>query len=269
MSWLSSVRRLSIIAIFVAPVRALLAADVTVNPSADTFLSSAESPSNYGGAGQLAISDAGRPQGEFQSLVRFDLAAARSSFDSTFGPGQWKLQSATLRLTTSNPNNALFNANLAGPFAVSWMQNDSWAEGTGAPISPTSDGVTFATLPNFTSAQDQPLGTFNFPGGNSGANTFALNLSSGLTDDVQAGGLLSMRLFADGGMTVSYNFSSRNFGTVANRPVLTVSAVAVPEPGTLGVIAAIVALCVARPRRARINPPAPPAAYSAGRAPPA
>ena len=224
------------------------AADVTLIPSADTFLFGGEPALNYGGAGQLAVSDAERAQGEYQSLMRFDLSGAKSSFDATFGAGQWTLQSATLRLSTANPNNPILNANQAGPFAVSWMQNDSWVEGTGTPMSPTTDGVTFSTLPSFLSPQDQPLGSFNFAGGNSGANTYAFNLSAGLIGDVEGGGPLSVRLFADAGMTVGYNFSSRTFQTTANRPVLTLTATAVPEPATGALVVAIVAILATRPK---------------------
>jgi hypothetical protein len=227
------------------------AADATVIPSADTFLFAAEPASNYGGAGQLAVSDPARAQGEYQSLMRFDLAAAKSSFDATFGPGQWTLQSATLRLTTSNPNNALFNPNQAGSFAVRWMQNDAWAEGTGTPTAPTSDGVTFASLPSLLSPQDQPLGSFSFPGGNSGANTYALSLAQGLVADVESGTPLSLRLLADPTQTVAYNFSSRSFQTAANRPLLTLTATAVPEPTAIAIISTLLALFLARPRRDR------------------
>jgi hypothetical protein len=232
---MSSTRELSGVAaaIVVAVTLSSRAADVTLTPAADTFVLSTEAVSNYGGAGQLAVSDVGRPQGEFQSLLRFDLSSAKSSFDAAFGAGQWKLQSATLRLSTATGNNPLFNASTAGPFAVSWMQNDSWLEGTGMPMSPTNNGVTYATLPTFLSPQDQPLGTFAFPGGTSGANSYSLNVSPGVTGDVESGGLLSVRLFAEPGATVAYNFSARSFQTAANRPALTLTATEVPEPSGL------------------------------------
>jgi hypothetical protein len=227
------------------------AADLTVNPSADTFVFAGEAASNYGAAGQLAVSDAGQPQGQYQALMRFDLAAIKSSFDATLGAGKWTLQAATLRLSTANPNNPIFNPNLAGSFAASWMQNDAWNEGTGTPMTPTTDGITFSTLSSFIGAQDQSLGTFAFPGGTSGNNTYALNLTPGLVGDVQAGDLLSIRLFADTGMTVSDNFSSRSFQTTANRPVLTLSAVAVPEPSTAAALAVAFAILGAGARSRR------------------
>lgn len=210
----------------------------TAVPVADAFVFAGEANSNYGAAGVLAVSDATQPQGEYQSLMRFDLSAARSAFDAAFGPGAWTLQSATLRLTTSNPNNAIFNPNDAGPVAVSWMQDDTWAEGTGTPTAPTTDGVTYASLPSFVGAQDEPLGTINFPGGTSGANTYTLALSPGLAGDAGAGSALSLRLSPGPGEPVSYTFNSRSFQNVANRPVLTLTAV--PEPGAAAFIAVAV-----------------------------
>src|SRR5688500_11298130 len=155
------------------------AAETSIVPSADALVFAGEPISNYGGAGQLSVADAGRPQGEYQTLMRFDLGPAKSSFDAAFGPGNWRLDSATLGLSAANPSNPIFNPSAAGPCAVSWMQNDAWAEGTGTPMSPTLEGITFATLPTFLSPQDQPLGTFAFAGGTSGTANYALNVGSG------------------------------------------------------------------------------------------
>jgi MYXO-CTERM domain-containing protein len=177
--------------------------------------------------------------------MRFDLAPVKAAFDAQFGTGLWTIQSASLRLTTTPAGNAMFNANAAGQFNVGWMQNDSWIEGTGTPGTPTSAGITFNTLPSFLGPGDQALGTFSFPGGNSGNNAYTLTLSSGFTTDVVAGGLASMRLFAAGD-TVSYLFNSRNFGTVANRPLLTIDAV--PEPAA-GLFAAVLGFSLLRRRR--------------------
>lgn len=220
-----------------------MAAVVGVSPSADALLFAGEPNSNYGGAGQLAVSDAGRAEGEYQSLLRFDLAAAKAFFDSAIGPGQWMLESAELRLSTSNPNNAIFNANLSGPVSVSWLSDDSWIEGTGTPTSPASQGITFNTLSSVLGAQDQPLGVLSFPGGNSGANTYSLELSPGFIADASAGDLVSMRLFADAAATVSYNFSSRTFQNAASRPELRLNAVVIPEPAGLFGVAIAVGAC--------------------------
>ncbi|MGH7176106.1 MAG: hypothetical protein ACREJC_01885 [Tepidisphaeraceae bacterium] len=212
----------------ICPVKAW-GVSVAVNPVADAFLSSASPSGNFGGAGALATSAAGLSQGEFQSLLRFDLSTVKSGFDVALGAGQWVVQSVSLQLTTANPANPVFNPNAAGQFNLSWMQNDTWVEGTGTPGAATSDGVVYNTLGSFLSGSDQVLGTFAFAGGTSGNNTFSLALVGGLLADISGGSPASVRLFA-ADSTLSYLVNSRSFGTAVNRPLLTVSAVAVPEP---------------------------------------
>src|SRR3954447_19790975 len=107
------------------------AAAATMNPVADAFVSSANASSNYGASGGLEASAIGSPKGEFQTLLKFDLSSAKASFDGQFGAGQWQVQSVSLQLTSTTPNNPIFNNPAAGVFAASWMQNDSWIEGSG------------------------------------------------------------------------------------------------------------------------------------------
>src|SRR5215467_14010309 len=145
------------------------AATFTLNPSADAFVTTGPTSnlvnSNYGGAGALSVAAPGSAQGEFQSVLQFGLSGAKSSFDSQFGAGQWSVQTITLQLTAGPPNNPIFNTNAAGQFAISFMQNNSWTEGTGTPQAPTTTGITFSTVSNFVSASDELLGTFSFGGG--------------------------------------------------------------------------------------------------------
>ena len=211
-------------------------ASFTVLPNADAFVtpgtSGSLSSSNFGAAGSLAIAAPGLPEGEFQSVLRFDLSAAETSFNSQFGAGQWTIQSVTLQLTSSPHNNAIFNNIAAGQFGVSLMQNNLWVEGTGTGGIPSSDGISFNSLQStyINNATDQPLGTFSFPGGSSGQNNYQLTLSSGLANDVTSGGALSLRLFAADNQ-VSYLFTSRSGSS--GKPDLVVQAVAVPEPSTI------------------------------------
>jgi hypothetical protein len=208
---------------------------------ADAFVTSGGSlsSSNFGGAGALAVSAGGLPQGEFQSVLKFNLAGAENSFNAQFGVGQWTIQSVTLELSSSPHGNSIFNNIAAGQFNVSLMQNNSWVEGTGTGGVPTSDGVSFNSLLGVyvNNAADQALGTFSFPGGSSGQNAYTLALSSGLVSDVMAGGDTSLRLFAADD-SVSYLFSSRSGGTAAVQPTIVVDAVAVPEPGSATLCAA-------------------------------
>jgi len=226
------------------------AATVALNPVADAFVTAGPSGNlsgnNYGAAGALSVAAPGSPKGEFQSVLQFDLSGARSAFDTQFGAGQWSLQSISLTLTATSPNNSIFNATSAGQFSVSWMQNDSWTEGTGTPGSPTTTGITYSSLPSFTSAGDEALGTFSFNGATNGTATYTLNLTPGFSADAEAGDLVSLRLFA-ADSAVSYLFDSRNFGTASARPVLSI--VAVPEPGLVSLVATGVALVIGGRRR--------------------
>jgi len=214
---------------------AVSAATVTLSPTQDAFVSSANSTSNYGAAGALLVNAAGLPKGEFDSLLQFNFATAKSSFDLTFGVGQWTIQSVTLQLTSANPGSPIFNSPAAaGSFTLNWMQDDSWTEGNGTPAAgSTTGGITYATLPGFRSGSDQLLGTYSFPGGTSGNNTYTLGMNSSFVGDAAAGNLVSL-LALPADSAIVYTANSQNFTTVANRPVLTVTAIGAPEPGVAG-----------------------------------
>jgi len=215
------------------------AASFSLNPSLDAFVTTGPSGNlsgnNYGGAGALSIAASGLPQGEFQSVLQFGLSGAMSSFDTQFGPGQWNIQSVTLQLTAIPPNNAIFNASSAGQFSISWMQNDSWTEGTGTPMAPTTTGITFSTLNNFLSAGDEALGTFSFNGATSGNVTYTLGLTPSFSAEILSGSTVSLRMFA-ADSTVSGLFDSRSFNTASARPSLTITAVPEPSPLTLSLL---------------------------------
>jgi len=218
-------------------------ATFTLNPSMDAFVTTGPSGNlsgnNYGGAGALSVAAPGLSKGEFQSVLQFDLSGAVTSFNTQFGAGQWNIQSITLSLTATSPNNAIFNSSAAGQFGISWMQNDSWTEGAGTPAAPTTTGITYSSLPSYTGAGDESIGTFSFNGATSGSTAYTLSLTSGFLADASAGDLVSFRLFAADSL-VSYLFDSRSFGTTSARPLLTV--VAVPEPAALPLLAVGAAL---------------------------
>jgi hypothetical protein len=233
-------------------------ASFSSQPTADAFVTTGSSgslsSSNFGAAGALAVSASGLPQGEFQSVLKFDLAAAENSFNTQFGVGNWTVQSVTLQLVSAPHANAIFNEIAPGQFGISLMQNNSWVEGTGSGGIPSSDGISYNLLQNMyiNNSLDQALGIFNFPGGSSGTNFYSLTLSSGLVSDALNGDSLSLRLFA-ADSSVSYLFDSRTGGgSAAFHPFLTVNAAVVPEPGCVGIAAAALALSIARfSRRSR------------------
>jgi hypothetical protein len=219
---------------------------------------------NYGGAGALMISPAGTTKGEIQTLLKFNLATTKTTLDTTFGAGQWMVNSIKLQLGTNfgsqgaQPNNAIFNAINGGLFKIDWLANDNWIEGTGSPSSATTDGVTFndlATLEN--PLADKLVGTFTYtPVGNTNpptvpAASYIFTLDPSMLADVTAGGDVSFRAYA-GDTGVGYLFNSRSFGTVANQPVLILDVVPVPEPGTGAYVGGLLlAGCCRRLRHAR------------------
>ena len=185
--------------------------------------------------GALAIAAPGLPQGEFQTVLKFQLSGISSSLNATYGTGQWSVQSLTLQLTASPHNNSIFNPIAPGNFNISLMQNSSWVEGTGTGSTPTTDGISYNSLQStyINNVTDQALGTFAFGGNSTGADTYSLNLSPGLVNDLQDGNDLSLRLFAADDV-VSYLLSSRQAGMVLS-PTLIIDAV--PEPGVLALYA--------------------------------
>lgn len=229
------------------------ASSVTENPIADAFVTTGASGnlvnSNYGGGGVLGVSAAGQPQGEFQSVLEFDLSVIRNSFNSQFGVGGWTVQSATLQLTAAPANNQILNTPSAGMFGLSLMQNNSWTEGSGTPAAPGSSGITFNSLqPLINNAVDQSLGTYSFNGATNGANTYSLSLTSGLVADIMSGSDATLRAFA-ADANINYLFNSRSFGTASSRPILTITAS--PEPGAWALLAVGLVAIWRWPRRAR------------------
>jgi hypothetical protein len=227
-----------VLALGAAAQRPALADTATVAPVADAFVDSAQPSKNYGGGGALAVASASAPKGEFQSLLRFDTSAAAAQFDASLGPGLWVVSSASLRLSAASPNNNLFNAQAAGQFAVSWMADDAWVEGSGTPAQPGTTGVSFDTLSSFLGPLDEALGTFAFAGETTGSTTYPLLLAPGFAGDLGVGGTVSLRLLAADN-AVAYLFNSRSF-SAQNQPALVLTAVArcpadFDHSGSLGV----------------------------------
>jgi hypothetical protein len=228
-------RRLIIAALAVAMVSGS-AAQFQTNPTADAFVTTGPTQnlrdSNYGATGALGISAPGSANGEFQTLLRFDLSGAKTLFDAQFGAGLWTIESMSLQLTASPANNPLFNPNAPGTFNIHCLQNDGWIEGPGTTGVPASSGITFNSLQSafLTPGSDQHLGSFSYGGASTGSSVYALSLSTGLAQDALSGDITSLWLSADDG--TSYLFNSRTFSIAGSRPLLTV--VAVPEPGVWG-----------------------------------
>jgi hypothetical protein len=234
-----------------------LAATFSTGAAADAFVAFGPSGNlannNYGGGNALALAAGGLTNGEFQSVIRFDLSATLASFNAQYGPGNWSIQSVSLQLTSSVHSNPIYNDIVPGQFGVSLMQNNSWLEGTGNASNPANNGITFSSLQGafINNSTDQALGNFIFPGGSSGANSYSLNLSSGLSSDILAGNNLTLRLFAADNQ-ISYLFSARTATPASSGPQLIITAV--PEPGCLALAASALILMLAPEYRTTSRP---------------
>ena len=163
--------------------------------------------------------------------MSFEFSAAKTQLDTTFGAGGWTVDSLSLQLTAASPNNAIFNASAAGNIAVRWFADDTWVEGVGNPAGSNVPGVNYNSLPGLLASGTETAGSLAFGGGTSGVNTISLSLTSGLLADAINGNTASLNLYATD-TTASGLFSSRSNGTFASRPVLTLTASAIPEPST-------------------------------------
>jgi hypothetical protein len=184
---------------------------------------------NFGAAGVLAIAPAASVKGEFQTVLKFNLADATSLFDATYG-SNWIISGISLAFASNvgtngdQPQNQIFNAVSGGNFVIEWMADDDWSGGTGRPMAPTTDGVTYDSLSNLLAEAHEPLCTNTYtPPGNNVYVTWPLPLNADLVTNLMAGGPVSFRLYA-ADEQISYLFNSQNFGN-GNQPLLNLTAI--------------------------------------------
>ncbi len=183
---------------------------------------------NYGAAGVLAIAPAASTNGEFQSVLKFNLSAVTNLFNASYGPN-WAISGISLELTGNfatagvQPDNLMFSPISGGNFVIEWMADDNWLEGIGRPNTPTTDGVTYDSLFTQLASAHEILCTNTYlPPGNNVHLTWALPLKTNLVNDITSGGAVSFRLYAADDH-INYLFNSHNFGN-GNEPLLHVTA---------------------------------------------
>jgi hypothetical protein len=210
----------------------------TITTSADAFLATGSptnpkganlTNANFGVAGVLYVAPATSANGEYQSVLKFDLAGATDLFNSTCGTN-WMISGISLELTANfgtagtQPDNAVFNPINGGNFIIEWLADDNWVEGTGRPNAPTTDGVAYSSLAALLASAHEPLCTNTYvPPGDNISVTWALPLNPDLVKDISSGGPVSFRFYAADNQ-VSYLFNSHNFGN-GNQPLIHVTAV--------------------------------------------
>jgi len=208
---------------------------------ADAFVRSLDPTHNYGEAGALSVSGPiatnaiGQQEGLLDTFMRFDVTSAVSNFNVAFGAGKWVVISAVLDLwEQGSPNNTVFNQGV-GPFEVRWIATNSWAEGTGNPNNPTTDGITYAQESSVLNPNvDESLGTF-VNGGTDGLVRVTLGMPSGFVTAVSTGGLVSFYMTAPTNSPVGFTFHSHNFVESSEWPSLEIAAVQMPQITSLAI----------------------------------
>jgi hypothetical protein len=220
----------------------------SVKSSADAFLATGSpgNPSgtnltglNFGAAGALFVAPASSPNGEFQSLLRFDLSVASNVFNAAYGTNDWKVTGISLTLRGNNgmageqPMNLIFPPISAGNFVIEWLSDNDWAEGTGTPITPTTDGVTYDSLPVLLSGPTVLLATNTYtPPGDFVPVTYLLPLDTNVVAEIMNGAQASFLLYAADNQ-IGYLFNSTNFGR-GDEPLMNVTANFIPPRIVVG-----------------------------------
>ena len=180
---------------------------------------------NFCAAGTLAISPPSAANGEFQSVIRFNLANAMAQFNSAYGSNNWSITGVTLDLTSNygvggvQPNNPIFNVISGGKFVIEWLCDDNWVEGTGTPSLPTTDGVCYNSLPDLLAQPREILRTNTYsPPGNNIHVLWPLPLTTNLVTNICGGGDLTFHFYAADNQ-VGYLFNSYKYGR-GNQPLI-------------------------------------------------
>lgn len=223
-----------------------------VTPSADTFVRELDPTGNCGGGGGLSVSGttaanaSGQATGAADTFLRFDLSGFVADAAAHFGDLAWFPTHAVLRLTEqAAPTHPIFSQGV-GQFEVRWIANDQWAEGTGKPQKPTTDGIAWQDEFSILDPQaDLVLGVYSNVGEDVELS-FELALPEPIVADIQAGGDVSLFLTAVDD-AIGFTFNSRSISAPRTPPVLELTA-NIPEPTSLALLAVGAAALIRRRR---------------------
>jgi len=184
---------------------------------------------NFGAAGSLVIAPPASANGEFQSVIKFNLSNGVAMFNSTYGSNLWTITSVTLDFASNygtngaTPNNPIFPTVNRGQFVIEWLADDDWLEGDGTPNQPATEGICFNTLPGLLAQPREIMATNTYvPPGNNVRIAWPLPLTANLVADVAAGGEVTFRFYAADDQ-ICYLFNSYKYGR-GNEPLIHVVA---------------------------------------------
>ena len=109
--------------------------------------------------------DAALGPGRVQLLELIGETGSLRAAAGAFGTNSWVVTGAVLVVTeVGAPNNQVFDPGV-GTFEIRWIVSDAWMEGTGKPMTPTTDGVAYQDLSSaLNPAADMWLGQFTVCG---------------------------------------------------------------------------------------------------------
>ncbi len=215
------------------PVWAGLPIQVSLFPTADSFVREQAPTLNYGGAGLLcaggpdSVNAGGQQNGRFESVMQFDASEATGSFDSAYEPGRWVISRMELRLfENGEPGNSLFPRGV-GQFSVKWMSADGWTQGNGTPMVPmpaSGTVICWSLLQTLLAGgTEETLGTLVSTGTDE-PMVYPLPFQTSLESELNAGGVASLHIVPIT-PTIGFSVHSTNYFDSSKKPVIYLVAV--------------------------------------------
>ena len=224
---------ISAVAVLTGSARAQVTA--TTRPSKDATVSVANPNNNYGIAGKLTFS-APDANGEFQTVMAFDLSSVKASLDEMLGISNWQPMSLTLKLFKTDLSKSMppYNPDASGDFQVRYMPDTSWIEGGGDGKGKPVPGITYATLPGYLAAGDIPIANTSLVVSDA-SMVSSLPFTAEEVSAIKNGGQIGLHLLAADSV-VSYIFDSREGGQQITSPALTVTAAMLGDANQDGIV---------------------------------
>jgi hypothetical protein len=240
---------LKLAALIAAALPATLSAQTTLSQTValNTYVSSGQPNNNFGtmGAMEIAGPTTAQPRTE-ETLIQFNTAALQTQFNADYGPGNWAVTAVTLTQRANfptggiQPGNTSFNIINPGGFELDLLSDNNWSQ-----TAITWNNIS-SVLPGTGGNTSTSLGDFTYAANGVSPETWSLGLAPGLVNDIDTGGAVTIFGQPTAGSTVGYLFNTASQG---NPAVLNVTVAAVPEPGTMALMASALVELAAVSRR--------------------